>query len=57
MDDFHDVKMPEEFTCGHQTRMRLYEEVHPRRFIWYGSMPPILKRKHDGSHPSSVRKA
>jgi glucosamine-6-phosphate deaminase len=32
MDDFHDTGMPEEFTCGHQTRKQLYEKVGPRRF-------------------------
>ncbi len=31
MDDFHDTGMPEEFTCGHQTRIQLYEKVGPRR--------------------------
>jgi glucosamine-6-phosphate deaminase len=31
MDDFHDTGMPEEFTCGHQTRTQLYDKVHPLR--------------------------
>lgn len=30
MDDFWDVRMPEEFTCGWQTRRQLYDIVHPR---------------------------
>jgi glucosamine-6-phosphate deaminase len=32
MDDFWDPRMPDEFTCGHQTRTQLYERVHPRQF-------------------------
>lgn len=32
MDDFWDTRMPERFTCGRQTRVQLYEKVHPRRF-------------------------
>jgi glucosamine-6-phosphate deaminase len=32
MDDFWDPRMPEQFTCGHQTRTQLYERVHPRQF-------------------------
>ncbi len=31
MDDFYDTDMPEEFTCGHQTRRQLYDKVGPRR--------------------------
>ncbi len=30
MDDFYDPDMPEEFTCGHQTKVRLYDRVSPR---------------------------
>ncbi len=32
MDDFYDTAMPEEFTCGHQTRRQLYDKVGPKRF-------------------------
>jgi glucosamine-6-phosphate deaminase len=32
MDDFWDPRMPEQFTCGHQTRTQLYERVHPKQF-------------------------
>lgn len=31
MDDFYDPEMPEDFTCGHQTRKQLYDKVGPRR--------------------------
>lgn len=42
MDDFHDRKMPEEFTCGHQTRRQLYDRVHPKRFhlVGYNAADP-----------------
>lgn len=32
MDDFYDTGMPEEFTCGHQTRTQLYDKVRPKSF-------------------------
>ncbi|MEX2301980.1 MAG: 6-phosphogluconolactonase [Bryobacterales bacterium] len=32
MDDFWDPRMPEQFTCGHQTQTQLYEKVGPRQF-------------------------
>lgn len=32
MDDFWDPRMPEQFTCGHQTRTQLYERVRPKQF-------------------------
>jgi glucosamine-6-phosphate deaminase len=32
MDDFWDPRMPEAFTCGHQTRTQLYERVNPKQF-------------------------
>ena len=32
MDDFYDTHMPEEFTCGHQTRKQLYDKTRPKRF-------------------------
>ena len=31
MDDFYDKKLPEEFTCGHQTQKQLYDKVSPKR--------------------------
>lgn len=31
LDDFHDRKMPEESTCGFQTKKQLYDKVSPRR--------------------------
>jgi len=31
MDDFHDTKMPEEYTCGYQTKRQLYDKVNPGR--------------------------
>jgi glucosamine-6-phosphate deaminase len=30
MDDFWDTRMPEEYTCGYQTRTQLYNKVAPR---------------------------
>ncbi|MHC4870861.1 MAG: 6-phosphogluconolactonase [Planctomycetota bacterium] len=32
MDDFWDERMPEEYTCGYQTKTCLYEKVNPKRF-------------------------
>jgi len=32
MDDFWDPKIPERYTCGYQTRVQLYEKVHPKEF-------------------------
>ena len=31
MDDFWDTRMPEEYTCGYQTRKQLYDKVSPRK--------------------------
>ena len=31
VDDFYDKRMPEEFTCGYQTRTQLYDKVKPGR--------------------------
>ncbi len=31
MDDFWDTRMPEEYTCGYQTRKQLYDRVSPRK--------------------------
>jgi glucosamine-6-phosphate deaminase len=30
MDDFYDTEMPEQFSCGFQTKSQLYEKVHPK---------------------------
>ena len=32
MDDFWDTRIPEQFTCGYQTRTQLYDRVHPKSF-------------------------
>ena len=32
MDDFWDPRIPEQFTCGYQTRTQLYDKVRPKRF-------------------------
>jgi glucosamine-6-phosphate deaminase len=32
MDDFWDIRIPEQFTCGYQTRTQLYDKVHPKSF-------------------------
>jgi glucosamine-6-phosphate deaminase len=32
MDDFWDTRIPEEFTCGYQTRVQLYDKVRPKSF-------------------------
>jgi len=32
MDDFWDTRIPEEFTCGYQTRTQLYDRVHSKSF-------------------------
>jgi glucosamine-6-phosphate deaminase len=31
MDDFWDTRMPEQYTCGYQTRKQLYDKVSPRK--------------------------
>ena len=32
MDDFWDPNIPERYTCGYQTRVQLYDKVHPKEF-------------------------
>jgi glucosamine-6-phosphate deaminase len=32
MDDFWDPTIPDRYTCGYQTRVQLYERVHPKEF-------------------------
>jgi glucosamine-6-phosphate deaminase len=31
VDDFWDTKLPDQFTCGYQTRTQLYDKVHPKQ--------------------------
>lgn len=47
MDDFYDTRIPEEFTCGHQTRTQLYERVRPKRFhlVQYNASDPEEEAK------------
>jgi glucosamine-6-phosphate deaminase len=32
MDDFWDVRIPERYTCGYQTRTQLYDKVRPKQY-------------------------
>jgi glucosamine-6-phosphate deaminase len=32
MDDLWDLDIPERYTCGYQTRIQLYDKVHPKEF-------------------------
>ena len=47
VDDFWDIRMPEEFTCGHQTRQQLYDKVRPRRvhLVRYNADDPDAEAK------------
>jgi glucosamine-6-phosphate deaminase len=47
MDDFYEEKMPEEFTCGFQTRTQLYDKVNPKRIhmIRYDAPDPEEEAK------------
>jgi glucosamine-6-phosphate deaminase len=47
MDDFYDTGMPEEFTCGYQTRRQLYEKVQPGKFhlVQYNAPDPEIEAK------------
>ena len=47
MDDFYDTKMPEEFTCGYQTRKQLYDKVSPKRvhLVRYNAPDPVAEAK------------
>lgn len=40
MDDFWDPRMPEQYTCGYQTRKQLYDKVKPRKFHLVGFNAP-----------------
>jgi glucosamine-6-phosphate deaminase len=47
MDDFYDTKMPEQFTCAHQTQTQLYDKVSPRRvhLVRYNAPDPRAEAK------------
>ena len=47
MDDFYDTGMPEEFTCGHQTRTQLYDKVRPKRahVVRYNAPDPDVEAR------------
>jgi len=42
MDDFWDIRMPEECTCGYQTRIQLYDKVQPKSYylVKYNASDP-----------------
>lgn len=40
MDDFYDTKMPEEYTCGYQTKRQLYDQVNPKSIYLVGYNAP-----------------
>ncbi|PCJ58865.1 MAG: hypothetical protein COA79_12415 [Planctomycetota bacterium] len=42
LDDFHDVNMPEKFTCGFQTSQQLYNKVKPKQvyLVKYNASDP-----------------
>ena len=50
MDDFWDVRMPERFTCGYQTRTQLYDKVKPRQFhlVRFNAPDPEAEAKRFG---------
>jgi glucosamine-6-phosphate deaminase len=47
VDDFYDIRMPEEFTCGHQTKKQLYDKVSPKRvhLVRYNAPDPDAEAK------------
>jgi glucosamine-6-phosphate deaminase len=47
IDDFYDVRMPERFTCGHQTKRQLYDKVSPKRvhLVRYNAPDPDAEAK------------
>ncbi len=47
MDDFWDMRMPERFTCGYQTRTQLYDMVKPKSFhlIKYDASDPYKEAR------------
>jgi len=51
IDDFWDVRMPREYTCGHQTTRLLYDRVRPMRveLVGYSAPDPELEaRRFEG---------
>jgi glucosamine-6-phosphate deaminase len=56
MDDFWDTRMPEEYTCGYQTRKQLYEKVLPREFhlVRFNAPDPQQEAKRFESQLRSV---
>ena len=47
VDDFYERKMPEEFTCGYQTKKQLYDKVRPKRvhLVRYNAPDPEAEAK------------
>lgn len=58
MDDFWDPRMPEQYTCGYQTRKQLYDRVVPREFhlVQFNAPDPHQEAKHFESLLRSVGK-
>jgi glucosamine-6-phosphate deaminase len=48
MDDFWDTRIPEQYTCGYQTRKQLYDKVGPREFhlVRFNAPDPHKEAKH-----------
>jgi glucosamine-6-phosphate deaminase len=48
MDDFWDTRMPEDYTCGYQTRKQLYDKVGPRQFhlVQFNAPDPHKEAQH-----------
>ncbi len=48
MDDFWDTRIPEQYTCGYQTRKQLYDKVRPRKFhlVRFNAPDPHQEAKH-----------
>lgn len=48
MDDFWDTRIPEQYTCGYQTRKQLYDKVGPRKFhlVRFNAADPHQEAKH-----------
>jgi glucosamine-6-phosphate deaminase len=48
MDDFWDTRIPEQYTCGYQTRKQLYDKVEPREFhlVRFNAPDPHKEAKH-----------
>jgi glucosamine-6-phosphate deaminase len=48
MDDFWDTRIPEQYTCGYQTRTQLYDKVSPKKFhlVGFNAPDPDREAKH-----------